>query len=99
MCSLAAEDPMDACDQREATSDNRCTYCEFTAHSSVSLELHVKRKHTKEFAFYCMACDYYAVTHREMTRHAATEKHKVKRQSFLSSSNVGSGSAEMAQIC
>lgn len=95
--SLAAEDPMDACDQREATSDNRCTYCEFTAHSSVSLELHVKRKHTKEFAFYCMACDYYAVTHREMTRHAATEKHKVKRQSFLSSSNVGTGSAEMAQ--
>ncbi|XP_038627339.1 zinc finger protein 407 [Tachyglossus aculeatus] len=64
-------------------SDNKCLHCEFVAHSSASLELHVKRKHTKEFEYYCMACDYYAVTRREMTRHAATEKHKMKRQCHL----------------
>ncbi|XP_028908672.1 zinc finger protein 407 isoform X2 [Ornithorhynchus anatinus] len=64
-------------------SDNKCLHCEFVAHSSASLELHVKRRHTKEFEYYCMACDYYAVTRREMTRHAATEKHKMKRQCHL----------------
>ncbi|XP_004715989.1 zinc finger protein 407 [Echinops telfairi] len=78
----------DAHAQRDVpgTSDNKCVHCEFSAHSSASLELHVKRKHTKEFEFYCMACEYYAVTRREMTRHAATEKHKIKRQSYLNSS-------------
>ncbi|KAM5222270.1 zinc finger protein 407 [Ctenodactylus gundi] len=86
------------CSQRDitGTSDNRCLHCEFNAHSSASLELHVKRKHTKEFEFYCMACDYYAVTRREMTRHAATEKHKMKRQCYLSSS-VEAGSTEMSK--
>ncbi|XP_043832803.1 zinc finger protein 407 [Dromiciops gliroides] len=74
------------------TSDNKCTHCEFVAHSSASLELHVKRKHTKEFEYYCMACDYYAVTRREMTRHAATEKHKIKRQSYISYSSGDEGS-------
>ncbi|XP_060100063.1 zinc finger protein 407 [Heteronotia binoei] len=64
------------------TNDNHCDYCNFVAHSFSSLEVHVKRKHTKEFEYYCMACDYYAVTHREMIRHAATEKHKIKRQSY-----------------
>ncbi|XP_063087510.1 zinc finger protein 407 isoform X3 [Cavia porcellus] len=89
----------DACSQRDVTgtSDNKCLHCEFNAHSSASLELHVKRKHTKEFEFYCMACDYYAVTRREMTRHAATEKHKMKRQSYLGSSNVEAGSTEMSK--
>lgn len=89
----------EVCSQRGAlsTSDNKCAHCEFSAHSSASLELHVKRKHTKEFAFYCMACDYYAVTHREMTRHAATEKHKVKRQSHLNSSDVGASPSEMSK--
>ncbi|XP_008072130.1 zinc finger protein 407 [Carlito syrichta] len=89
----------DACPQRDATGtgDNKCVHCEFSAHSSASLELHVKRKHTREFEFYCMACDYYAVTRREMTRHAATEKHKMKRQSYLNSSNVVAGSAEMSK--
>ncbi|XP_045881128.1 zinc finger protein 407 isoform X2 [Meles meles] len=91
--SLEPEDPLqqaDVCSQRDmmGTSDNKCVHCEFNAHSSASLELHVKRKHTKEFAFYCMACDYYAVTRREMTRHAATEKHKMKRQSYLTSSDT-----------
>lgn len=88
----------DACSQSEVTGpgDNKCTHCEFHAHSSASLELHVKRKHTREFAFYCMACDYYAVTHREMTRHAATEKHKMKRHSYAHSSNAEAASVEMA---
>lgn len=89
----------DACSQRDVagSSDNKCLHCEFSAHSAASLELHVKRKHTKEFEFYCMACDYYAVTRREMTRHAATEKHKMKRQSYLSSSNVEAGSSEISK--
>uniref|UniRef100_A0A8D2B8D8 Zinc finger protein 407 n=1 Tax=Sciurus vulgaris TaxID=55149 RepID=A0A8D2B8D8_SCIVU len=89
----------DAYSQREVigTNDNKCLHCEFIAHSPASLELHVKRKHTKEFEFYCMACDYYAVTRREMTRHAATEKHKMKRQSYLSSSKVEADSAEMSK--
>ncbi|NWI43373.1 ZN407 protein, partial [Picathartes gymnocephalus] len=74
--------------QRRAVSanDNRCVHCSFIAHSAASLELHVKRKHTKQFEYYCMACDYYAVTHREMIRHAATEKHKLRRESCVYSS-------------
>ncbi|XP_037001650.2 zinc finger protein 407 [Artibeus jamaicensis] len=85
--------------QRDAAGmgDNRCAHCEFSAHSPAALELHVKRKHTREFAFYCMACDYYAVTHREMTRHAATEKHKAKRRSYLNSSDVEARSPEMSK--
>ncbi|NXT66528.1 ZN407 protein, partial [Chaetops frenatus] len=71
--------------QRRAMSanDNKCVHCSFIAHSAASLELHVKRKHTKQFEYYCMACDYYAVTHREMIRHAATEKHKIRRESYV----------------
>ncbi|XP_005065455.1 zinc finger protein 407 isoform X1 [Mesocricetus auratus] len=100
--SLETEDLLqqnDACSQRDVagSSDNKCVHCEFSAHSAASLELHVKRKHTKEFEFYCMACDYYAVTRREMTRHAATEKHKMKRQSYLNSSSVEAGSSEMSK--
>ncbi|XP_068527445.1 zinc finger protein 407 [Anas acuta] len=78
----------DPCFQRRAVgaNDNRCIHCDFTAHSSSSLELHVKRKHTKQFEYYCMACDYYAVTRREMIRHAATEKHKIRRESHVYSS-------------
>lgn len=93
MC-LEPEDPVQQGDATGA-SDNKCAHCEFNAHSSASLELHIKRKHTKEFAFYCMACDYYAVTRREMTRHAATEKHKVKRQSYLNSSDIEASSADV----
>ncbi|XP_075824248.1 zinc finger protein 407 [Microtus pennsylvanicus] len=100
--SLDPEDLLqqnDVCSQRDVagSGDNRCLHCEFSAHSAASLELHVKRKHTKEFEFYCMACDYYAVTRREMTRHAATEKHKMKRQSYLNSSTVEAGSSEMSK--
>ncbi|NXX92606.1 ZN407 protein, partial [Centropus bengalensis] len=65
---------------------NRCAHCSFIAHSASSLELHVKRKHTKQFEYFCMACDYYAVTRREMIRHAATEKHKIRRESHVFSS-------------
>ncbi|NWI86185.1 ZN407 protein, partial [Pitta sordida] len=75
--------------QRRAmgANDNKCVHCSFTAHSAASLELHVKRKHTKQFEYYCMACDYYAVTRREMIRHAATEKHKIRRESYVYSSS------------
>ncbi|KAH0617858.1 hypothetical protein JD844_016511 [Phrynosoma platyrhinos] len=66
-----------------STNDNSCAHCDFVAHSFSSLDMHIKRKHTKEFEYYCMACDYYAVTRREMIRHAATEKHKIKRQSYI----------------
>uniref|UniRef100_H3BDC0 C2H2-type domain-containing protein n=1 Tax=Latimeria chalumnae TaxID=7897 RepID=H3BDC0_LATCH len=78
-------DKPNICVQRrgKATGENKCDYCEFVAHSTTSLELHVKRKHTREFDYYCRACDYYAVTHREMRRHAATEKHKAKSQAYL----------------
>ncbi|NXG66734.1 ZN407 protein, partial [Hemiprocne comata] len=79
----------DTCFQRRAmgANDNKCMHCSFIAHSASSLELHVKRKHTKQFEYYCMACDYYAVTRREMIRHAATEKHKSRRESYVYSSS------------
>ncbi|XP_035127258.3 zinc finger protein 407 isoform X2 [Callithrix jacchus] len=100
--SLEPEDLVqqgDVYSQRDVTGtgENKCMHCEFNAHSSASLELHVKRKHTKEFEFYCMACDYYAVTRREMTRHAATEKHKMKRLSYLNSAHVEAGSADTSK--
>ncbi|KAL4617107.1 zinc finger protein 407 [Arapaima gigas] len=66
-------------------SVNSCVHCDFVAHSLPSLELHIKRKHTKDFEFVCKACNYYAVTRREMSRHATTEKHKQKSQSYLES--------------
>ncbi|KAK0677200.1 ZN407 protein, partial [Pygoscelis papua] len=79
----------DPCFRRRAVgaNDNKCIHCSFVAHSSSTLELHVKRKHTKQFEYYCMACDYYAVTRREMIRHAATEKHKIRRESYVYSSS------------
>ncbi|NWW18276.1 ZN407 protein, partial [Falcunculus frontatus] len=70
-----------------SANNNKCVHCSFSAHSAASLELHVKRKHTKQFEYYCMACDYYAVTRREMIRHAATEKHKIRRESYVCSSS------------
>lgn len=79
------------------SGDHPCSHCEFHAHSAASLELHIKRKHTKEFAFYCMACDYYAVTRREMTRHAGTEKHRIKRQSYMNAPHIGATTADVSQ--
>ncbi|XP_034467283.1 zinc finger protein 407 [Hippoglossus hippoglossus] len=64
-------------------SINACSDCDFVAHSLPSLHLHVKRKHTKDFEYVCLACSYYAVTSREMSRHANTEKHKLKSQRYL----------------
>ncbi|XP_054841230.1 zinc finger protein 407 [Eublepharis macularius] len=78
-------------------NENQCDYCNFVAHSFSSLEVHVKRKHTKEFEYYCMACDYYAVTCREMIRHAATEKHKIKRQSYTCTSGEETDAADIAK--
>lgn len=79
------------------SNENQCDYCNFVAHSFSSLEVHVKRKHTKEFEYYCMACDYYAVTHREMIRHAATEKHKIKRQSYTCTSGEETDATDIAK--
>ncbi|XP_017539150.1 zinc finger protein 407 [Pygocentrus nattereri] len=62
---------------------NSCSHCDFVAHSMASLRLHVRRKHKRDFEFVCLACSYYAVTHREMSRHMATEKHKQKRDTYL----------------
>ncbi|XP_060679078.1 zinc finger protein 407 isoform X2 [Hemiscyllium ocellatum] len=68
---------------RKENHTTTCVYCGFMAYSLATLEMHVKRKHTKDFDYYCMACAYYAVTRREMMRHAITEKHKLKSQSYL----------------
>ncbi|NXT81476.1 ZN407 protein, partial [Zapornia atra] len=89
----------DPCFQRRAMggSDNKCVHCSFIAHSSSSLELHVKRKHTRQFEYYCMACDYYAVTRREMIRHAATEKHKIRRESYVYSSEEEANAANISK--
>nr|XP_020452904.1 zinc finger protein 407 [Monopterus albus] len=63
-------------------SVNACSRCDFVAQSVPSLHLHVKRKHTKDFEYVCLACNYYAVTSREMLRHANTDKHKQKSQKY-----------------
>ncbi|XP_067366643.1 zinc finger protein 407 isoform X2 [Channa argus] len=71
--------------QKTITFDtiNACSHCDFVAQSIPSLHLHIKRKHTKDFEYVCLACSYYAVTSREMSRHASTEKHKHKSQKYL----------------
>lgn len=71
------------CNKSKDHMANSCSQCEFVGQSALSLALHVRRKHTKDFEFVCVACNYYTVTRREMFRHAATEKHKQKRQSYL----------------
>ncbi|XP_075682611.1 zinc finger protein 407 isoform X2 [Rhinoderma darwinii] len=58
--------------------------CEFVG-DAVSLEMHVKKKHMKEFEYYCKACDFYAPTHKDMITHASSETHKANRQSPLQS--------------
>lgn len=86
------------CNKSKDQVANSCSQCDFVGHSALSLALHVRRKHTKDFEFVCVACSYYTVTRREMFRHAATEKHKQKRQSYLerqkSPSDLTSGSIE-----
>jgi len=92
--SAAAANERGGDDEEETRSDggqkkskydpvSACGFCDFVAQSIPSLHLHVKRKHTKDFEYVCLACSYYAVTSREMSRHAVTEKHKLKSQSYL----------------
>lgn len=64
-------------------SVNACSLCDFAAQSISSLHIHVKRKHTKDFEYVCLACGYYAVTSKEMCRHANTEKHRQKSVKYL----------------
>ncbi|XP_043117374.1 zinc finger protein 407 [Puntigrus tetrazona] len=75
------------CKKSRYDLSNICTQCDFVAHSTPSLALHVRRKHTKDFEFVCLACSYYTVTRREMFRHMATEKHKQKRECYLKKQN------------
>ncbi|XP_016380285.1 zinc finger protein 407 [Sinocyclocheilus rhinocerous] len=75
------------CKKSKYDLSNICTQCDFVAHSTPSLALHVRRKHTKDFEFVCLACSYYTVTRREMFRHMATEKHKQKRECYLKKQN------------
>ncbi len=75
------------CKKSKYDLSNICSQCDFVAHSTSSLALHVRRKHTKDFEFVCLACSYYTVTRREMFRHMATEKHKQKRECYLKKQN------------
>lgn len=75
------------CKKSKYDLSNICSQCDFVAHSTPSLALHVRRKHTKDFEFVCLACSYYTVTRREMFRHMATEKHKQKRECYLKKQN------------
>lgn len=82
--TACSEDELAQTDTRTSHSNgNTCSHCNFVAQSVSSLQLHVKRKHTKDFEYVCMACSYYAVTSREMSRHVNTEKHKQKSQKYL----------------
>lgn len=65
------------------TTGSACSHCDFVAQSLPSLHMHVRRKHTKDFECVCLACGYYAVTNREMSRHVNTEKHKQESQRYL----------------
>ncbi|XP_034031291.1 zinc finger protein 407 isoform X2 [Thalassophryne amazonica] len=67
----------------KSDSIKACSQCDFVAQSMSSLYLHVKRRHTNDFEYACLACSYYAVTRREMSRHANTDKHKQKSQKYL----------------
>ncbi|OCT76572.1 hypothetical protein XELAEV_18031775mg [Xenopus laevis] len=49
----------------------------------------VRKQHTEEFQYYCMACEHYTLTHREMMEHVVMEKHKMNYQAYkLQSSSV-----------
>ncbi|XP_056377402.1 zinc finger protein 407 [Hyla sarda] len=50
-----------------------------------SFERHMKKKHIKEFEYYCKACDFYAPTHKDMSTHASSESHKANHQSPVQS--------------
>ncbi|XP_050987796.1 zinc finger protein 407 isoform X1 [Labeo rohita] len=88
------------CKKSKYDLSNICTQCDFVAHSTPSLALHVRRKHTKDFEFVCLACSYYTVTRREMFRHMATEKHKQKRECYLKKQNqsFNNGQADLTDM-
>nr|XP_057908988.1 zinc finger protein 407 [Doryrhamphus excisus] len=66
-----------------------CSQCDFVARSVSSLSLHVKRKHSRDYEYVCLACKYYALTSKEMTHHASTETHKEKSQIYMASQENG----------
>lgn len=79
-----SEDELAQADASPSQSNvNACSHCDFVAQSLPSLQLHVKRKHTRDFEYVCLACSYYAVTAREMSRHVNTDKHKQKSHKYL----------------
>lgn len=80
---LSGDESQSTPKQMNSDSLTTCIYCDFVAQSLPSLHLHVKRKHTKDFEYVCLACSYYAVNSREMTRHANTDKHKQKSLKYL----------------
>ncbi|OCT74557.1 zinc finger protein 407 [Xenopus laevis] len=51
------------------------------------IEETVKKLHTEEFQYYCMACEHYTLTHSEMMKHVVTEKHKMNYQVYKSQSS------------
>lgn len=77
------QDLSDTAPTSRSDSISTCSLCGFVAQSIPSLHLHVKRKHTKDFEYVCLACGYYAVTSREMCRHASTDKHRQKSLKYL----------------
>lgn len=79
----SGEEPSESDPSQRKVSATACGHCDFVAQSLPSLHMHVKRKHTKDFEYVCLACGYYAVTSREMWRHVNTEKHKQESQRYL----------------
>lgn len=79
----SGEEPGESDSSQRKIGAHACGHCDFVAQSLPSLHLHVKRKHTKNFEYVCLACGYYAVTSREMYRHVNTEKHKQESQRYL----------------
>ncbi|KAG7475728.1 zinc finger protein 407 [Solea senegalensis] len=80
------EDPIQADTSQNISkcgSGNLCSQCDFVAQSVPALHLHIKRKHTNDFEYVCLACSYYAVTSREIYRHMNTDKHKQKSKRYL----------------
>ncbi|CAN9514088.1 unnamed protein product [Ophioblennius macclurei] len=78
-------------------STHACSMCDFVAPSFPSLHLHVKRKHTGDFEYVCLACGYYAATTKEMSCHANTEKHKQRSKKYLEQHGSGAPSTTATQ--
>lgn len=94
----AEEESQSSPKQSNYDSVTACIYCDFVAQSIPSLHLHVKRKHTKDFEYVCLACSYYALNSREMSRHANTEKHKQKSQKYLEQQGINEQKQSNLQV-